>query len=205
MKKSRLSGPFVLFITTLVLCHGAHASFIYDVERSLACTNDCSGNITVDGYLETDSLGTLGLANFTDWMLTFNSTNFTNTVLTPSNSEILLQGIGGSVVATMDELIITQPGLNSSDDFIFAVKEDFAEVSIIIVWQFQGGDGSSAQEIITNSPNASFDPFDQGTLTYIPDPLIVSLPAIIPLPAAIWLFGSGLLGLIGISRRKKAA
>jgi hypothetical protein len=27
----------------------------------------------------------------------------------------------------------------------------------------------------------------------------------IPLPAAIWLFGSGLLGLIGISRRKRAA
>jgi len=28
--------------------------------------------------------------------------------------------------------------------------------------------------------------------------------AVIPVPAAIWLFGSGLLGLIGISRRKKA-
>jgi hypothetical protein len=27
----------------------------------------------------------------------------------------------------------------------------------------------------------------------------------IPIPAAVWLFGSGLLGLIGISRRKKAA
>lgn len=29
--------------------------------------------------------------------------------------------------------------------------------------------------------------------------------ATVPLPAAAWLFGSGLLGLIGISRRKKAA
>jgi hypothetical protein len=27
----------------------------------------------------------------------------------------------------------------------------------------------------------------------------------VPLPAAVWLFGSGLIGLIGISRRKKAA
>ncbi|MGB5716861.1 MAG: CHRD domain-containing protein [Gammaproteobacteria bacterium] len=27
---------------------------------------------------------------------------------------------------------------------------------------------------------------------------------VVPIPAAIWLFGSGLLGLIGISRRKKA-
>ena len=26
----------------------------------------------------------------------------------------------------------------------------------------------------------------------------------IPVPAAVWLFGSGLLGLVGVARRKKA-
>ena len=30
------------------------------------------------------------------------------------------------------------------------------------------------------------------------------LSSVVPVPAAVWLFGSGLLGLIGISRRKKA-
>jgi hypothetical protein len=29
--------------------------------------------------------------------------------------------------------------------------------------------------------------------------------AVVPLPAAVWLFGSGLLGLIGIARRRNAA
>jgi len=29
-------------------------------------------------------------------------------------------------------------------------------------------------------------------------------PAVVPLPAAAWLFGSGLLGLIGVARHKKA-
>ena len=29
-------------------------------------------------------------------------------------------------------------------------------------------------------------------------------PAVVPVPAAVWLFGSGLLGLVGIARRKKA-
>lgn len=29
-------------------------------------------------------------------------------------------------------------------------------------------------------------------------------PTVVPVPAAVWLFGSGLLGLIGIARRKKA-
>jgi hypothetical protein len=27
----------------------------------------------------------------------------------------------------------------------------------------------------------------------------------VPIPAAVWLFGSGLLGLVGMARRKKAA
>ena len=29
-------------------------------------------------------------------------------------------------------------------------------------------------------------------------------PSAVPIPAAVWLFGSGLLGLVGIARRKKA-
>ncbi|MGB5259534.1 MAG: VPLPA-CTERM sorting domain-containing protein [Gammaproteobacteria bacterium] len=37
------------------------------------------------------------------------------------------------------------------------------------------------------------------------DDLTFNDVAPIPLPAAIWLFGSGLLGLIGIARRRKAA
>ena len=30
-------------------------------------------------------------------------------------------------------------------------------------------------------------------------------PAAVPVPAAVWLFGSGLLGLVGVARRKKSA
>ena len=30
------------------------------------------------------------------------------------------------------------------------------------------------------------------------------LPSAVPVPAAVWLFGSGLLGLVGVARRKKA-
>jgi hypothetical protein len=44
--------------------------------------------------------------------------------------------------------------------------------------------------------NANFNL--KGTLTELP-------PAVIPVPAAVWLFGSGLLGLVGIARRKKKA
>jgi hypothetical protein len=46
--------------------------------------------------------------------------------------------------------------------------------------------------------NVNFDIGSGDSLT------VLSIGAV-PLPAAVWLFGSGLLGLIGLSRRKKAA
>ena len=55
-----------------------------------------------------------------------------------------------------------------------------------------------------------YDSSRQGT--FIADPsvidaqgaLIFSAASAVPVPAAIWLFGSGLIGLIGIARRKKS-
>lgn len=49
-----------------------------------------------------------------------------------------------------------------------------------------------------------------GTSSFISGPGIVTYDVDagmyeVPVPAAVWLFGSGLLGLIGIARRKKAA
>ena len=35
------------------------------------------------------------------------------------------------------------------------------------------------------------------------DSIIDNITAVVPVPAAVWLFGSGLLGLVGIARRKK--
>ena len=34
---------------------------------------------------------------------------------------------------------------------------------------------------------------------------IAVTPSAIPVPAAVWLFGSGLLGLVGVARRRKSA
>lgn len=42
------------------------------------------------------------------------------------------------------------------------------------------------------------------TALFIPNGSLTSVSAV-PIPAAIWLFGSGLLGLIGVARRKKSA
>ncbi len=33
---------------------------------------------------------------------------------------------------------------------------------------------------------------------------LTSVPAVVPIPSAVWLFVSGLLGLVGMARRRKA-
>ena len=33
---------------------------------------------------------------------------------------------------------------------------------------------------------------------------LLSATTVVPVPATVWLFGSGLIGLIGLARRKKA-
>lgn len=47
--------------------------------------------------------------------------------------------------------------------------------------------------------------FNPQARNVVVDGITVSGPTVIPVPAAVWLFGSGLLGLVGIARRKKTA
>ena len=62
---------------------------------------------------------------------------------------------------------------------------------------------SHAQSGITNDSVASADAFNTGTMTFRGSPDLVAA-SVVPVPAAIWLFGSGLIGLIGLAKRKKA-
>ena len=63
----------------------------------------------------------------------------------------------------------------------------------------------------------TFDPLPAGTLIQIVQPIACGLPAgctaatleieqyatVVPVPAAVWLFGSGILGLVAVARRPK--
>jgi hypothetical protein len=44
---------------------------------------------------------------------------------------------------------------------------------------------------------------DQNPGGEVPDPDSAFGGTVVPVPAAVWLFGSGLLGLVGVARRKK--
>ena len=56
-------------------------------------------------------------------------------------------------------------------------------------------DATSNKKLVT-----AFAPFSHDAQITTAQP-----PAAVPVPAAVWLFGSGLIGLVGITRRKKAA
>ena len=53
-----------------------------------------------------------------------------------------------------------------------------------------------------NSDSSCATDMEYGDITFSPGTWAVSS---VPIPSAVWLFGSGILGLIGISRKKKAA
>jgi hypothetical protein len=59
------------------------------------------------------------------------------------------------------------------------------------------GDGVNGIAMNTGGPFAGFNANFNATMAPTPDA--------VPVPAAVWLFGSGLLGLVGIARRKKNA
>jgi len=59
---------------------------------------------------------------------------------------------------------------------------------------------TSVSWLALNSSSSVLDP------QFLFDNVVIdNMPSAIPIPAAIWLFGTGLLGLIGFSKRRKAA
>ena len=85
----------------------------------------------------------------------------------------------------------TQPGeTGSAPGFVQTINMNVASMLAdgIHVDAFICGEGES----YSNCTVRKFAPFSHDA-TYV------------PVPAAVWLFGSGLLGLVGIARRKKAA
>jgi hypothetical protein len=81
---------------------------------------------------------------------------------------------------------------NTSDDRATAIG------SSIALYGLTGNNGTGTVEsYILGSAKLGSD----GTLTLTGN----TTTAPVPLPAAVWLFGSGLMGLVGVSRRRKAA
>jgi len=106
-------------------------------------------------------------------------------------------------------LSLPPPDSTSGDDFF--------------IWEYSGGTvaysggtvgvpvgytsgNSITSEMVFNGETIASLNMISGTYNYaIPNDTITLNIEAVPIPAAVWLFGSGLLGLVGMARRKKAA
>jgi hypothetical protein len=147
-----------------------------------------------------------------------NVTEFTNSLMTPSSQSNPV-GAGASAAVY---------GMNRVDNLAFELGPN-GEIQLFVVedqnpsdiWVATDADGDGVADIIDLF--ASLGPFGSEATGFIVDPrggyLVnvqhpssandalwsITQVAAIPVPAAVWLFGSGLLMLLGISRRKRAA
>ena len=83
----------------------------------------------------------------------------------------------------------------------------FTDMLVAFVWNYSDSGG-----VRTLTPGATGPGTNLGAVTMVNGfagqapavNMTTNTPAPVPVPAAAWLFGSGLLGLVGVARRKKA-
>jgi hypothetical protein len=146
-------------------------------------------------------------AVFTSVLGTANNTNVAGKVLLNLNN--YLNGLNGDVTQTTGGLFpLTTASETTSGSVSAGIAEnrysfwganDFAALGSSAIQMFgftgNGGTGKLQSYILgTATLDAS------GNLT-----IAGNVTSPVPLPAAVWLFGSGLLGLFGVSRRRAAA
>lgn len=104
---------------------------------------------------------------------------------TVGNSGLIPNNFQGSIVGAIDYSIFTGDITTSNLDGQLLVRDT-------AVFTFSGVSGFSEADI------AAEVVFGLGTA---PDSLLTGVQAV-PVPPAVWLFGSGLLGMIGVARRR---
>ena len=163
----------------------------------------------------TDAGGTLTLTGAGSIDLT--GISLTGTLTTTENRS-LVNLFGGLAVGTKDNYRpVINPftplsGSTTNPDIInfsisgdnFYVQSNGAANGFLILNQgYQSNDPISFVWTVTNS--TTINELNFGTITaFGNNTILLTDGTIIPIPAAIWLFGTGLLGLIAIARRKKA-
>ena len=194
MKKTRLFSLICLAGYILIISKTVHAANItYDFSGTCQPGWDCGPVGVIDSAVGSVT-GTLVLDlqepaisqswdknNVLSYSFTFNNFTIDNTNSTLNNSFV------GNIPFTTT---LSSP-FSFDDGFLFARYDADSNVFLNI------GDGLNLVQngIPGCASGGSCQTFTTGSWTRT---------SVIPVPAAVWLFGSGLIGLIGVARRKKA-
>ena len=150
------------------------------------------------------------------------STPYFNGDLTDPTCDITdVEAALGLMPGTIDESLILGSKTNADQDPIISWTQDEFGLGTLTItdftdtsgtWTLTGG--SVAPLFYVDKYNGLYDLYTyMGTGLPYSDTWShtekfatshISVYGVVPVPAAVWLFGSGLLGLVGIARRKKA-
>ncbi len=108
------------------------------------------------------------------------------------------------VLAAFDRVVFAEDGglwtaTNQAGDVLkLGDSSDFQLAAAVGKGAFEGA--TAAKELASNSWMVSFG--DEADSLGVVDTTLATSE--VPVPAAVWLFGSGLVGLVGVARRKSA-
>ena len=223
MKKSRLlgAGCAVIFSLITISSHAALISklggdVVYDADRNITWVADANLAATMD-FGVTNSAGILVWDKANEWIAAMNASDSGagylgyNDWILPSalNQDSSGPCFGGDCTdSDMGHLFYTELSGTSGNSILDSGDSDLSLFSNIQVatstywtgtdntntsraWNFSFADGAQSHNFKVN--------------TGFVWAMRVGDVAAVPIPAAVWLFGSGLLGLVGMARRKKAA
>ena len=193
MRKSRLLGTACAFALTWSVSATTNASIIYNVDRTVG-----SGSVT--GFIETDgTIGVLSSVNITNWEITLSAPNLKGG--SPDLIDFATQSqtnLGGTATTATTTQLLFDFSLTGAHFFLLqggSVNFWCLEIANCTVDGPGEHIGLNSLTFLTSAQSATFT---SGNLVF-------AEVSAVPVPAAVWLFGSGLLGMIGIARHKKAA
>lgn len=189
-KRSVIGG--LLAALCFVLSAPASASVVYSIDAT-GSLNTLTGTITTDGVT-----GALQASDITGFNLTVSgkvsvATNSNNNGFTcqPSGCDLYVSGdqliIGSQTTYTSSPRINFNTGISSPSSIEFVSGPNGYNGGILTQISLVGVAAITSGGLIENVQS-----------TFV----IGNAVSAVPLPGAVWLFGSGLLGLIGAARRK---
>ncbi len=147
---------------------------------------------TITGFVDT-AAGTWGVASTTPFY-GLNWTASGGTLYTaPGTYTISLDDSASGGVGTAGQTMTFTVGAGQIGGAIKFAWGATTGIDVVNVWDVNP-DGSLSYATVPGMKDGPFPGF-QASFNLSP----------VPVPAAVWLFGSGLLGLVGVARRKKAA
>ena len=190
-----------------VVSFGSASAITFEVQTDnvgpVAQGGSLNASILVSGLgaFSAPSLGAYDLGlTYDPTRFAFDSATFGDPVL---GNQLDLSGFGSfnGAVDLLTAVNVFEVSFDSSSDLDTLQADAFTLVTVTFDVLFNAGIGAfdlAIIEIGDSLADTLYDPDD-------PPTLIGAKVSVVPVPAAVWLFGSALLGLIGVGRRRLVA